>query len=136
MARLGSAFRTAPLAALLAWPAGAARAEEPGAPAGAFPYSGAGPFVIIPGRFFSAPVYGAGFAAGALLCAPISLIQDPRMEGKVKHEKQASLVCGGYLGTAVGWPVYAATGLPFFLLKLLFWDAPRAVFGKKDPKPA
>ena len=92
-----------------------------------FPYSGQGPFVIGPARFLSSPVFGVGFMAGALVCAPISLAQDPRMEGNVPRDKQASIVCGRGLGTALGWPVYAAVGLPFFILKGLFWDAPRAV---------
>jgi hypothetical protein len=39
---------------------------------------------------------------------------------------------------AIGWPVYAAVGLPFFALKKIFWDGPRAIgalFGKKEPAP-
>jgi len=117
------------LAAGGAHPARAAD-PEPVAEMAPFPYSGQGPFVTGPARVISSPVFGLGFAAGALLCAPVSIAQDPRMEGRVPREKHASLVCGRYLGTAVGWPVYAAVGLPFFIVKGLFWDAPRALFGR------
>ena len=101
-----------------------------------FPYEGQGPFVIFPARFLSTPVAGLGFMAGALVCAPISLIQDPRMEGKVPRDQQASIVCGRSLSLALGWPVYAAVGLPFFILKGLFWDAPRAVARAVSPRSA
>ena len=54
------------------------------------------------------------------------------MEGDVPRDKHASVICGKGLAHALGWPVYAATGLPFFLIKGLFWDGPRAMFTRRD----
>ena len=137
--RKGSAAALVVAASCLVLAASACFAQEEGERPGLFsqpdfPYTGQGPFVIGPARFLSSPVFGVGFMAGALVCAPISLVQDPRMEGNVPREKQASIVCGRGLGTALGWPVYAAVGLPFFILKGLFWDAPRALAGAVSRK--
>ncbi len=102
------------------------------------PYEGQGPFVTLPARIFSAPVYQTGFLAGALLCLPASLVQDARRKGEIAREQEASVVCGKDLGLVLGWPVYAAVGLPFFLIKQAFWDGPRKAIaalsgGKKAP---
>lgn len=105
-------------------------AEEVRPPAGEFPYAGQGPFVVGPARTLAAPAFSAGFMAGALLCLPISLIQNPKAGTQGPNGKEASIVCGKGLGTLVGWPVYTAGGFPFFLIKKLFWDAPRAVMGR------
>ena len=87
-----------------------------------FPYTGQGPFVIIPANIgFSIP-YQLGYMTGALLCLPISIARDARNEGDIPHDQQASLRCGRNLGLALGWPVYAAAGLPFFILKKAFWE--------------
>jgi len=82
-----------------------------------FPYDKQGPFVMIPARIASMPVAQVGFMAGALVCLPASLIQDQRAHGQVAHDREASIVCGKDLGLVLGWPVYAAVGLPFFILK-------------------
>ena len=103
------------------------------APPSDFPYTGQGPFVIGPARFISAPISGMGFMLGAIVCAPVSLAQDPHLKGGVPEEKQAHLVCGRAVAKALRWPVYAAVGLPFYLGKLLFWDAPRAAAPKVGP---
>jgi hypothetical protein len=103
-----------------------------------FPYEGQGGFVMVPARVVSEPVYQVGFMAGALLCLPVSLAQDMRRandaSGPAKQE--ASIVCGRSLGRGLGWPVYAAAGLPFFILKQVFWDGPRkaASFFRASPK--
>jgi hypothetical protein len=88
-----------------------------------FPYAGQGPFVVAPAKFVSSIPAQAGFLAGELVCLPVSIAQGD----EVAPDKQASLVCGRGLGVALGWPVYAAVGLPFFVLKETFWDFPRAV---------
>jgi|GEM_PF-4464122 len=102
------------------------------------PYQGQGPFVVGPARAISTPVYQIGFMTGALLCLPASLVQDARRKGEITREREASVVCGKDLGLVLGWPVYAAVGLPFFLLKQAFWDGPRKAVaalsgGKKAP---
>lgn len=123
-------------AALLALTLGLpARAEEGQPVFTAFPYEKQGPFVTAPARFLATPIYQLGFMTGALVCLPVSLIQDPYAIGNVPHDKEASLVCGRGLGTALGWPVYAAIGLPLFTLKQLFWDGPRAIAGLGRSKP-
>lgn len=99
-----------------------------------FPYEKQGGFVIGPARLFSAPVYQVGFLAAGLVCLPVSIAQGSLEDGKVDREKEASFVCGKAFGTAIGWPVYAAVGLPFFILKGAFWDAPRALFHKTPQK--
>jgi hypothetical protein len=43
------------------------------------------------------------------------------------REKEYSLICGKYTGSAIGWPVYAAVGLPLYILKETFWEFPKAV---------
>lgn len=116
-------------ALILLLAASPACAQVMAAPESLFPYARAGPFVTVPARFLSGPVYGTAFMAGALACLPVSLAQDPRMEGKVARDKHASVICGSGLAQALGWPVYAAAGLPFFLIKGLFWDGPRAALG-------
>jgi len=70
---------------------------------------------------------------GVLACAPVSLLQDPHFEGKVPEEKQAHLRCGRAVGSALRWPVFAAVGLPFYLAKFLFWDAPRKIDSVAGP---
>ncbi|MBI3551375.1 MAG: hypothetical protein HY077_02550 [Elusimicrobia bacterium] len=106
------------------------------------PYENQGSFVVEPAKFIASPVYGAGFLVGAFACLPISLVQVGSSEGKTPHEKEASLVCGKYVGTAVGWPVYLVAGLPFYVLKETFWEAPKAVARllrhapKAEPVPA
>ena len=89
------------------------------------PYEDQGPFVIVPASVVSAPLYQVGFLAGAFLCLPASLIQDARRKEEISRDQEASMVCGKDLGLVLGWPVYAAVGLPFFLLKQAFWDGPR-----------
>ncbi|MBI4425151.1 MAG: hypothetical protein HY554_15580 [Elusimicrobia bacterium] len=121
--------------AALALIAAPVRAQEP-RPAAPFPYTNAGPFVTVPASIVSSPAYQAGYIVGAIACLPVSIAKDARNEGKVPHDRQASLVCGRTLGAILGWPVYAAAGLPFFILKGLFWDAPRALAGSKPASPA
>ena len=101
-----------------------------------FPYEKQGGFVIGPARLIASPVYQIGFLSAGLVCLPVSIAQGSLEEGKVDREKEASVVCGKTFGTILGWPVYAAAGLPFFILKGLFWDAPRAVFHKAEKKEA
>lgn len=103
-----------------------------------FPYQKQGRFVTAPAQFLATPVYQLGFMTGALLCLPASLLQDPHGTGEAGHDKEASIVCGRGLGTALGWPVYATLGLPLFIGKSLFYDAPRAVGRALRPaeKPA
>ncbi|MBI3297778.1 MAG: hypothetical protein HYZ75_06420 [Elusimicrobia bacterium] len=96
-----------------------------------FPYRGEGPFVIGPARTLAAPVYSTGFMLGALACLPISLAQNPRAGTQGSNGREASVSCGRWLGNGLGWPVYAAAGLPFFLLKKAFWDGPRALMPGK-----
>jgi hypothetical protein len=100
------------------------------------PYTGQGPFVNYPARFVSTPIFGMGYMVGVLVCAPISLMQDPHLEGKVPEEKQAHLRCGRAVGTAIRWPVYAVVGLPFYLAKKLFWDIPRKIDSVAGPPVA
>ena len=122
-----SAAFSGALAALLL--CAAAGAQDVESDAALFPYARQGPFVIMPARIVSSPAYQAGYLAGIFLCLPASLVQDARSGGDVPRDREASVVCGRNSGRVVGWPVYAATGLPFYLLKKIFWDAPRAVAG-------
>lgn len=94
-----------------------------------FPYQNQGPFVVAPAKFVSAPFSQIGYMVGEVVCLPVSIAQGPRA-----HDQEASPVCGKTLGTGVGWPIYAVIGLPFFILKAAFWDAPRAAFqlGRAD----
>ncbi|MBI4377088.1 MAG: hypothetical protein HY549_11640 [Elusimicrobia bacterium] len=92
-----------------------------------FPYTNEGPFVTAPARFVAALPQQAGFITGAALCLPVSLFQDARSKGGVTDQKAASLTCGKWMSLGLGWPVYAAAGLPFFILKKIFWDGPRAI---------
>lgn len=95
-----------------------------------FPYAGQGPFVLFPAKFLSSPVTQVGYMAGELVCLPVSLAQGPE-----EHDHDASLVCGKALGIGLGWPVYAAVGLPFYVLKQAFWDLPAtAVAVLRRPK--
>lgn len=115
-----------PLSALAAQAPHAA-GRQPAPAQSESPYTGEGPFVIVPARVVSTPVFGMGFMVGLLACAPVALAQDPHWEGKIPEEKRAHLVCGRAVGSAVRWPVYTAVGLPFFIVKKLFWDAPRKI---------
>ncbi len=100
------------------------------------PYEDQGNFVIQPAKFVAAPVYGVGFMLGAFVCLPISLVQQGSKEEPVPHDREASLICGKFTGVAIGWPVYAAVGLPLFILKKTFWDFPKAIKNKiSPPKP-
>ncbi|MBI4345958.1 MAG: hypothetical protein HY553_03830 [Elusimicrobia bacterium] len=118
-------------ASLLLAPCRAA-AEEGEKPADApFPYAGQSKFVTVPARAFSSPAVQAGFMAGALLCLPGTLYQEARKTEEIPMDRQPSIRCGRALGNALGWPVYAAVGVPFWLLEGLFWRAPRAILGKK-----
>lgn len=102
-----------------------AREGDPNLPL--FPYAKQSKFVTEPARFLSAPVYKIAFMAGVIVCLPVSIAQDPHQDGSVPHDKEASIVCGKGLGTALGWPVYAAIGLPLFIGQELFWTGPRAI---------
>ena len=124
-----SAASSRVLAALLLCAASAAWAQEMEPDSMLFPYAKQGPFVIMPARIVSSPVYQVGYLAGIFACLPASLIQDARSGGDVPRDKEASVVCGRGLGLLIGWPVYAASGLPFYLLKQIFWDGPRALAG-------
>lgn len=118
---------------LLAPVAGSAqeRLEERPAP---FPWGDQTKFVTVPARALSSPVAQAGFMAGALACLPGTLYQEARRHGEVPFDQQPSIVCGRALSTALGWPVYTAIGLPFYVLQTLFWTAPRAVIGAGKKK--
>src|SRR5581483_241596 len=97
------------------------------------PYEDQGGFVVGPAKLVASPVYGVGFLAGAMVCLPVSLVQQGSAQEPVPHEKEASLICGKYAGIGIGWPVYAAVGLPLFILKKTFWDFPKFVAHKISP---
>lgn len=128
------------LLCLLLAAAGAANAADMPEDVPLFPYENQGQFVILPARIASALVYQTGFMVGTIVCLPASLIQDAKGEEDIPRDKEASVVCGRTLGIGLGWPVYAAAGLPFYLLKGIFWTGPRAaaaLFHKAAaPEPA
>ena len=93
----------------------------------AFPYSGQSKFVTIPAVAFSQPAVQAGFMVGAIVCLPGSLYKEAKKTDEIPMDQQPSIRCGRALGTALGWPVYAAVGLPFLLLEGVFWKGPRAI---------
>jgi hypothetical protein len=125
-------MRTAAVALALLIAAGPACAQALLGEVPTAPYQSSGNFVILPAKVISGPVYQIGFIAGAAVCLPASLIQNASTKEDVPHDKEASIICGRALGKGLGWPVYAAAGLPFFLIKGLFWDGPRALFGVKS----
>ncbi|OGR84524.1 MAG: hypothetical protein A3J74_01625 [Elusimicrobia bacterium RIFCSPHIGHO2_02_FULL_57_9] len=102
-----------------------------------YPYAKQGQFVIGPARIISSLPFQAGFLAGAAACLPLSLAKDARSGGTMTDAQAPSLTCGKWLGLGIGWPVYAASGLPFYILKQLFWTGPRAIINRLSaPRPA
>ncbi|MBI5203112.1 MAG: hypothetical protein HY925_16095 [Elusimicrobia bacterium] len=119
-------LRLALAASLLLAPARAFAEDSEPAPA-AFPYEGQSKFVTIPAQAFSQPAVQAGFMVGAIVCLPGSLYKEAKKADEIPMDQQPSIKCGRALGTALGWPVYAAVGLPFLILEGIFWKAPRAI---------
>jgi hypothetical protein len=125
--RLGRLALCAGLVLAPLWLGQSAQAREGDANLPLFPYAKQSKFVTEPARFLSAPFYEIGFMTGAIICLPVSIAQDPHQDGSVPHDKEASIVCGKGLGTGIGWPVYAAIGLPLLIGQELFWTGPRAI---------
>ena len=124
------ALLVAAFAALLAAPAYADTTPE----LPLWPYENQGGFVQAPAKLVASPVYGVGFLAGAFVCLPATLVQQGDKNDQPR-DKEFSLICGKYAGAALGWPVYAAVGLPLFIVKQTFWEFPKAVGRWISPPP-
>jgi hypothetical protein len=97
------------------------------------PYDGEGAVVETSAEslgMLSMVVVGAPAAA---VCVPGDLVYSA-----VRWEWKFGVLsdrCAEYVGGAAGWTGYVIGGAPFFLLKKVLWDAPRALLGVGAASP-
>ena len=96
------------------------------------PYQDEGYFVSWPAVVAGAAVALPVAAGGALLCAPIDLIQSI---GDPSHEYTLTTLCAGVPALVVGIPVALVVGAPFYGIKKVFWDFPRYLMGEDHGSP-
>lgn len=100
------------------------------------PWDGQGPFVEAPAAIVGAPVASLAGTGLALAMIPFDLadygIRGPqgRQDETIPKFAKAGLCAGAYLGVGVS----TAAGLPFRILKLLFWDGPKRLIAPAPPR--
>ena len=121
-------LRTALLLAALLAPL-PTRAEQPGD----WPrlielptYVGEGPFVTVPANVVGMPVLVVAGGAATMACTPFDLLRGLSVGGGYGS---VAIACAESVGRPIGNAAYIIGGAPFWVIKQVFWNGPRALIG-------
>jgi hypothetical protein len=112
---------------------GPARAEQPGD----WPrmielptFVDEGPFVTVPANVVGLPTLILVGGTATIACTPFDLLRGLSVGGGYGTVATA---CAETVGRPVGNAAYILGGAPFWFVKQVFWNAPRALFDKTRP---
>lgn len=89
-------------------------------------YDPEGPFVALPAQTFGMTTLIVVGGGAAMLCMPFDFAHTFIHRGDYGAIAES---CGSNVGQVAASGTYLAGGAPFFVLKKMFWDAPRMLFG-------